>query len=163
MLLRTRATPAVWGKDSLRALVQRVSEASVSVAGNIIGVIGVGLCVFVGIKEDDTDADAAALAGKVTKLRIFSDSEGKMNRSLSEVAGELLIVSQFTLYGDTRKGNRPSYSRAAKPELAQNLYETFTRNCKRLCPRVATGVFQANMEVRLINDGPVTLMCYSGE
>ena len=86
-----------------------------------------------------------------------------MNLSLSEIEGELLIVSQFTLYGDTRRGNRPSYSRAARPELAQNLYETFIEDCKRLCRRVETGVFQANMEVRLINDGPVTLMCYSGE
>ncbi|MDQ2713169.1 MAG: D-aminoacyl-tRNA deacylase [Acidobacteriota bacterium] len=147
----------------MRALVQRVSEARVSVAGTITGEIGIGLCVFVGIKGDDTAADASALAGKVTRLRIFSDAEGKMNRSLSDVAGELLIVSQFTLYGDTRKGNRPSYSRAAKPELAQNLYETFINECKRVCPRVETGVFQANMDVRLINDGPVTLMCYSGE
>ncbi len=86
-----------------------------------------------------------------------------MNLSLSEIEGGLLIVSQFTLYGDTRKGNRPSYSRAARPELAQNLYETFIEDCKQLCRRVETGVFQAKMEVRLINDGPVTLMCYSGE
>lgn len=147
----------------MRALVQRVSEASVRVAGIITGEIGVGLCVFVGIKGDDTAGDAAALAGKLTRLRIFPDGEGKMNLSLSEIEGELLIISQFTLYGDTRKGNRPSYSRAAKPELAQNLYETFIENCKRLCRRVETGVFQAHMEVRSINDGPVTLMCYSGE
>lgn len=147
----------------MRALVQRVSEASVSVAGSITGKIGVGLCVFIGIKADDTGADAAALAGKLTSLRIFPDAEGKMNLSLSDIEGGLLVVSQFTLYGDTRKGNRPSYARAAKPELAQNLYETFIEDCKRLCRRVETGVFQAKMEVRLINDGPVTLMCYSGE
>ncbi len=147
----------------MRALVQRVSEASVSVFGNITGEIGRGLCIFLGIKHDDTAADSENLAGKVTRLRIFPDNDGKMNRSLSEVKGELLIVSQFTLYGDTRKGNRPSYSKAARPDLAQTLYQIFIQDCKRLCDRVETGAFQEHMEVRLVNDGPVTLMCYSGE
>ena len=147
----------------MRALVQRVSEASVTVDGQITGKIGRGLCVFLGVKHDDAPADAEKLAEKVIRLRIFADEGGKMNRSLLEVTGELLIVSQFTLYGDTQKGNRPSYSRAAKTEWARELYDVFISKCKQLCPQVEAGVFQAQMEVRLLNDGPVTLSCFSGD
>ncbi len=147
----------------MRALVQRVSEASVTVSGAVTSQIGRGLCVFLGIKKDDTVADAEKLARKVVSLRIFPDEAGKMNRHLLEVSGELLVVSQFTLYGDTSRGNRPSYAEAAGPSAAEKLYEAFIGCCKQRCESVASGVFQAHMEVRLLNDGPVTLMCYSGE
>lgn len=145
----------------MRALVQRVSEASVTVNGSITGQIGRGLLVFVGVRRDDTRSRAEQLAQKVISLRIFPDEAGKMNRSLFEVSGELLVVSQFTLYGDTIKGNRPSYSEAAQRELAEELYDYFVLQCRSKGAPVATGVFQAHMEVRLVNDGPVTLMCYS--
>jgi D-tyrosyl-tRNA(Tyr) deacylase len=147
----------------MRALVQRVSEARVKVDGKITGEIGPGLCVFLGVRHDDTAADAEKLVGKVVKLRIFPDEDGKMNLSLLDTAGDLLIVSQFTLYGDTRRGNRPSYSEAAEPAKAKQLYEIFVEASRRLCNHVATGVFQAHMEVSLTNDGPVTVMCYSKE
>ncbi len=145
----------------MRALVQRVSEASVLVDGLVTGLIGKGLLVFIGIHRDDTEIQAAQLAEKVLRLRIFPDLEGKMNRSLTEVAGELLVISQFTLYGETRKGNRPSYSEAARPEIARPLYQYFIRVCREAGVKVESGVFQAHMDVRLVNDGPVTLMCYS--
>ncbi len=145
----------------MRALVQRVSEASVVVDDVVTGLIGRGLLVFVGVHRDDTELQAEQLAGKVLRLRIFPDDEGKMNRSLLEVGGELLVISQFTLYGETRKGNRPSYSEAARPEIAQPLYEHFIRICENAGVKVESGVFQAHMDVRLVNDGPVTLMCYS--
>jgi D-tyrosyl-tRNA(Tyr) deacylase len=145
----------------MRALVQRVSEASVIIQGSIIGQIGRGLLVLLGIRFDDTHAHAELLARKVVQLRIFPDDQGKMNRSLMDISGELLVVSQFTLYGDTEKGNRPSYSNAARPELAEPLYEYFVELCRDKHVPVSTGVFQAHMEIRLVNDGPVTLMCYS--
>ena len=145
----------------MRALVQRVSEASVTVNNSITGQIDAGLLVFLAVRHDDTEQRAEQLAQKVVHLRIFPDHEGKMNRSLSDFGGELLVVSQFTLYGDTRKGNRPSYSEAARPELAERLYEHFVNICRKSGIRVCTGIFQANMEVRLVNQGPVTLMCYS--
>lgn len=147
----------------MRALVQRVSEASVTVDEEVVGEIGAGLCVFVGVRNGDTTALAEKLADKVFHLRIFPDAAGKMNRSLAETGGSMLVVSQFTLYGETRSGNRPSYSQAATPEVAVFLYNVFVERCKQLCPRVATGKFQAHMAVRLVNDGPVTLLCYSGE
>ncbi len=147
----------------MRALVQRVSEARVKVNGAVTGEIAAGLCVFLGVGLDDTAVDAQRLVAKVTKLRIFPDDEGKMNLSLLDVAGDLLIVSQFTLYGDTRRGNRPSYSGAAAPAKAQQLYELFVEAAKELCNHVATGVFQAHMDVTLTNSGPVTVMCYSNE
>lgn len=145
----------------MRALVQRVSEASVTVNGLVSGQIGTGLLVFVGVRHDDTQARAEQLAQKVTNLRVFPDGEGKMNRSLLDVSGELLVVSQFTLYADTRKGNRPSYSEAAARDLAEQLYEHFVQHCRRGGLAVSTGIFQAHMDVRLVNNGPVTLMCYS--
>lgn len=147
----------------MRALVQRVSEASVTIDGGVRGEIGRGLVIFLAIKQGDTGMQADQLAEKVIKLRIFPDEEGKMNRSLAEVAGELLVISQFTLYGNTRKGHRPSYSEAARPELAERLYNCFVDACRRSGMKVATGVFQAHMKVRLVNDGPVTLMCDSEE
>lgn len=145
----------------MRALVQRVSEASVVVDGIVTGRIARGFLVLLGIHRDDTEFQAEQLAGKVLRLRIFPDDEGKMNRSLVEIGGELLVISQFTLYGDTRKGNRPSYSEAAPPEPARQLYEYFIRVCRQTGLIVETGVFQAHMDVRLVNDGPVTLMCSS--
>ena len=145
----------------MRALVQRVSSAHVCVEGTVVGEIGPGLCVFLGVKQGDGVIQATKLADKVIRLRIFADETGKMNRSLGETAGGLLVVSQFTLYGNTRKGNRPSYSEAADAGSAKHVYEVFTERCRQQCASVATGVFQAHMEVRLTNDGPVTLICDS--
>jgi D-aminoacyl-tRNA deacylase len=141
--------------------VQRVSEASVAVQGSVTDQIGTGLLVLLGIKSDDTHARAELLARKLVRLRVFPDNKGKMNRSLLDISGELLIVPQFTLYGDTGKGTRPSYSEAAPPEIAEPLYEYFIQLCRDKCVPVSTGIFQAHMQVRLVNDGPVTLMCYS--
>jgi len=145
----------------MRALVQRVARASVSVDAKTVGEIRQGLLVFLGIREDDGEGNAAKLAKKVVNLRIFPDNNGKMNLSLRDISGEMLIVSQFTLYGDTTGGNRPSYSVAAKPETAKPLYELFIQLCRDQEISVATGVFQAHMEVALVNDGPVTLICHS--
>jgi D-tyrosyl-tRNA(Tyr) deacylase len=145
----------------MRALVQRVTEASVEVDGQITGSIGRGILLFLGIHEADGEANADYLVNKVTNLRIFPDPEGKMNLSLRDISGEILVVSQFTLYGETKKGNRPSYSEAARPEVAVLLYDYFVKVCRETGIRVSTGVFQADMKVRLINDGPVTLFCSS--
>ncbi len=140
------------------ALVQRVSEASVSVDVTVIGAIGTGLLVLLGVHRDDTEAEVEWVAKKVANLRIFPDEEGRMNRSLLDMGGEALVVSQFTLYGDTRKGNRPSFTESAPPEQAEALYEVFVAALRRLLGRpVPTGVFGADMDVRLTNDGPVTL------
>jgi D-tyrosyl-tRNA(Tyr) deacylase len=138
----------------MRALVQRVSRASVSVDGRVVSEIGPGLLVLLGVHESDTEAEADWLADKVTALRVFPDADGRMNEPLGD--REMLCVSQFTLYGDTRRGNRPSYVEAARPELAEPLYERF---CERL--GAARGVFGAMMEVELVNDGPVTLLVES--
>lgn len=143
----------------MRALVQRVSEASVTVDNAVAGQIGRGLLVLLGVRNTDTPAQARQLAAKVAGLRIFDDQNGKMNRSVQDVEGEILVVSQFTLYADTRKGHRPSYSDAAKPSLAQPLYDMFVKDCREIGLRVATGVFGADMKVRLINEGPVTILC----
>ncbi|MGI8958224.1 MAG: D-aminoacyl-tRNA deacylase [Bryobacteraceae bacterium] len=145
----------------MRALVQRVSEASVAVHGSVTGRIDNGLLVLLGIRFDDTPGRAELLARKVVQLRIFPDDDGKMNRSLLDITGEMLIVSQFTLYGQTDKGNRPSYSQAARPEIAEPLYYYFLKLCRDRGVSVTTGTFQAYMQIRLVNDGPVTLMCYS--
>ncbi len=140
------------------ALVQRVSEAAVAVDGAVTGEIGPGLLVLLGVHRDDTEAEAAWVAKKTANLRIFPDAEGRMNQSLLEAGGEALVVSQFTLYGDARKGNRPSFVASAPPEQAEALYEAFVAELGRLLGRpVPTGVFGAHMAVRLVNDGPVTL------
>ena len=147
----------------MRALVQRVTEARVTVGGEVSGAIEAGLCVFLGIGRQDTAQDASRLASKLLALRLFSDEQGKMNRSLLDLRGELLVVPQFTLYGDTSRGNRPSYSEAAPPEIAKALFETFLIRCRESCRHVASGVFQAHMQVLILNDGPVTLLCHSGK
>ena len=145
----------------MRALVQRVSEASVMVDGSVVGEIGRGLLVFLGVRHSDTALNTKQLAQKVVQLRVFLDGEGKMNLSVRDVSGALLIVSQFTLYGNTQRGNRPSYTEAAKPDLALDLYRCFVEQCREMGITVETGIFQAHMQVRSINDGPVTLLCYS--
>ena len=142
----------------MRAVVQRVTRASVTVEGKIVGEIGNGLVVLLGVAHDDTKADADYLAPKIASLRIFDDSEGRMNVSLKEIEGGLLVVSQFTLYGDVRSGLRPSWSDAAPPEAAEPLYEYFVTCCRTLIARVATGSFRKTMQVELVNDGPVTIM-----
>jgi D-aminoacyl-tRNA deacylase len=142
----------------MRAVVQRVQSARVLVDGRVAGEIGAGLLVLLGVTHSDTAADATYLAGKVAGLRIFEDAGTRMNLSLADVSGSLLVVSQFTLYGDCRKGRRPSFDAAAGPEQAQALYETFVAEVRALGLPVATGVFQAHMQVALVNDGPVTLV-----
>lgn len=142
----------------MRAVVQRVSEASVTVGGEITGQVGTGLLVLLGVGEDDNGQDAVYLAEKISGLRIFQDEEGKMNISVKDTGGAILAVSQFTLYGDCRKGKRPSFSSAAVPEKAESLYELFCRECRRRGIPVENGVFGAMMEVELVNSGPVTLL-----
>lgn len=142
----------------MRLVIQRVSRAEVRIAGEVVGRIDRGLVVLVGIEAQDTMEDGDWLAAKLAKLRIFNDAEGKMNADLAEVNGRLLVVSQFTLHAKTKKGNRPSYIRAAHPDHAIPLYEAFVRACERETrQRVETGRFGAMMEVDLVNDGPVTL------
>ncbi len=143
----------------MRALLQKVSEAKVVVDGETTGSISTGLLVLLAVHKQDTEVQAERLADKVLQLRIFPDERGKMNLSVADVKGEILIVSQFTLYGDTRKGTRPSYSDAAPPEQALRLYEKFVTLCHNTKLKVATGRFQASMQVHLVNDGPVTLLC----
>jgi D-tyrosyl-tRNA(Tyr) deacylase len=141
----------------MRALVQRVTEARVRVDDAVLGEIGPGLCLLVGVTHDDSAATADKLAGKVWNLRIFDDADGVMNLSLPDAGGAVLVVSQFTLYGDTRKGRRPSWTAAAPPELAEPLVEAFASALHELGVTVATGRFGAYMQVELVNDGPVTL------
>jgi D-tyrosyl-tRNA(Tyr) deacylase len=143
----------------MRAVVQRVSRASVAVEAEVAGSIGRGLLVLLGVAQEDTEAEAAWLAAKVAALRIFPDEAGQMNRSLLDVGGEALVVSQFTLFGDVNKGTRPSFNRAARPDAAIPLYEAFVRDLSGVLGRpVATGRFGAMMQVELVNDGPVTLV-----
>ncbi len=142
----------------MRACVQRVSRARVTVSGEVCGQIGTGLLVLLGVAEDDTEADARQLAEKIATLRVFEDDQGKMNLSLGDVGGAMLVVSQFTLLGDCRKGRRPSFAAAARPELARQLYEVFVEVVARQGIEVATGQFRRHMEVELVNDGPVTLL-----
>jgi len=141
----------------LRAVVQRVAQASVTVEGRVSGEIGAGLMILLGVGRSDTTKSAAYLAGKIANLRIFSDEAGKMNLSLLDRAGAALVVSQFTLFGDTSGGRRPSYIQAASPEQANRLYEEFVAALRALNVRVETGIFQTHMQVELVNDGPVTL------
>ena len=145
----------------MRALVQRVSEASVEVAGQEVAAIEQGLLVLLGIHRDDGPEDVSYLAGKVSRLRIFDDEEGRMNLDLAACGGKMLVVSQFTLYGDSRKGNRPGYTEAAPPAMATKLYEAFCEAVSSLGHSVQTGEFGAMMKVRLLNDGPVTLLLES--
>ena len=142
----------------MRAVVQRVRRAKVDVAGRTVGEIGPGLLIFLGVGQGDSEKDCDYLAGKIAHLRIFSDAQGLMNRSVLEIGGEVLVVSQFTLWGDCVKGRRPSFTRAAPPEKARTLYEHFTRLVREKGLKVATGVFQEMMEVHLLNDGPVTML-----
>lgn len=148
----------------MRAVIQRVSEASVTIDGKEKSRIGPGLLVLLGIEEPDEDADGDWLARKIAAMRIFSDANGQMNRSVQEIRGELLVVSQFTLFASTKKGNRPSFIRAARPEKAIPLYELFVAHLHRAsgCP-VRTGEFGADMQVALLNDGPVTIWLDSGQ
>ncbi len=145
----------------MRALIQRVTEARVTVDQTITGEIGPGLLVLLGVSKLDTEADAEFLVQKTLNLRIFEDEQGKMNRSLLDTGGGLLVVSQFTLYGDCRKGRRPSFDNAAPAEQARTLYEQFVAIARRSNLQVATGIFQAQMSVSLTNDGPVTLIVES--
>jgi D-aminoacyl-tRNA deacylase len=142
----------------MRAVVQRVSRARVTVEGCATGEITAGLMILLGIGRDDTSAVAVATAEKIANLRIFEDDQGKMNRSLLDVKGSALVVSQFTLYGDARGQRRPSFIAAAPPEQAKKLYEEFSETLRRLGVTVATGVFQAMMSVELVNEGPVTIL-----
>jgi D-aminoacyl-tRNA deacylase len=141
----------------MRACIQRVSEASVTIDGQVVGRIGTGLVVLLGVAHTDTEAEVDWLAEKIVGLRIFDDDAGKMNRSLTEVGGAALVVSQFTLYGDARRGRRPSFTDAAPPELAEQLYDAFVRHVGASGIEVATGRFREHMHVSLVNDGPVTL------
>ncbi len=146
----------------MRSVVQRVSEASVTIGGETVGRIGRGLLVLVGIEEGDSAVDAEWLAGKITQMRIFTDTDGKMNLSVREIDGGVLVVSQFTLLADTRKGNRPSFVRAARPPEAVPLYEHFLAAVEQQIGHPpASGVFAADMQVHLLNDGPVTIVCDS--
>jgi D-tyrosyl-tRNA(Tyr) deacylase len=138
--------------------LQRVTRASVRVEDEVVGEIGGGLLVLLGIAQDDTERDVKYLAEKIAQLRIFDDAEGKMNLSLIETGGALLVVSQFTLYGDVRRGRRPSWIEAAQPEIAEPLYESFVIETRRYVERVATGSFRRMMHVELVNDGPVTIL-----
>jgi D-tyrosyl-tRNA(Tyr) deacylase len=147
----------------MRAVVQRVSRAVVSVNGNVAGEIGMGLLVLLGVGQADTEADAAYLAEKVSGLRIFEDEQGKMNRSVQEVGGSVLAVSQFTLYGDVRRGKRPSFDAAAAPEKARQLYECFVERIRAAGLRCETGRFQEMMKVELVNEGPVTILLDSAK
>lgn len=142
----------------MRALVQLVSEAKVTVGNRITGAITTGLVILLGVRQGDTEKDARYLADKIANLRIFPDADGVMNRSILEEKGEMLVVSQFTLFGDCRKGRRPSYSKAAPPDEANKLYQYFIQEIEKLGIKAATGEFQAMMQVALINNGPVTIL-----
>ena len=147
----------------MRAVVQRVAEARVAVAGEVVGAIGPGLCVLLGVGMGDTESDADALCQKVVELRVFEDEAGRLARSLAEVGGGLLVVSQFTLYGDCRAGRRPSFTAAAPAPRAEALYARFVDRARDRAVPVATGRFGAKMRLALVNDGPVTLVLDTGE
>lgn len=142
----------------MKAVIQRVSHASVTVEGKICGQINQGFLVLLGVGLEDTENDCIRIADKLIKLRIFSDENGKINLSLKDISGELLIVSQFTLYADCRKGNRPNFIQAGKPDDAERLYNFFTEYCKKSIENVQTGIFGADMKVELLNDGPFTVI-----
>ncbi|MEW8979615.1 MAG: D-aminoacyl-tRNA deacylase [Symbiobacterium sp.] len=142
----------------MRAVVQRVSRARVTVAGEVVGEIGQGYVVLLGVAREDDEAAADYMAEKIAGLRVFEDEAGKMNRSIHEAGGAILAISQFTLYGDVRRGRRPGFDRAARPEQAEPLYERFVARLRELGLHVETGRFQTHMEVELVNDGPVTIL-----
>ena len=142
----------------MKALVQRVKNASVTVAGEVVGAIGKGLLILLGVRDTDTQSEVTWVADKCANLRIFEDDDGKFNLSAFDTEAEILVVSQFTLYGDCRKGRRPSFIAAARPEISEPLYESFVANLRDMGFTVATGVFGAMMDVSLCNDGPVTIM-----
>ncbi|XOV71788.1 MAG: D-aminoacyl-tRNA deacylase [Verrucomicrobiota bacterium] len=142
----------------MRIVLQRVSEASVTIEGKVKGAIGWGFLILLGIEAEDNQTDIDWLCGKIARMRVFSDDEGKMNRSLEDIGGEVLVISQFTLHASTKKGNRPSYIKAAPPDIAVPLYEAFLKTLEQTTGKpVASGEFGADMKVALINDGPVTL------
>ena len=147
----------------MRAVVQRVSRAKVTVNGEITGEIGPGLLILLGVGRDDLEADAVYLAEKIAGLRVFEDERGKMKRSVQDIGGNALAVSQFTLYGDVRRGRRPSFDAAAPPEKARELYELFVKQLQAMGLRCETGRFQEMMKVELVNDGPVTILLDSGK
>lgn len=147
----------------MRFLIQRVSHASVEVESQIIGEIKKGFLVFIGVSQEDTVEIADKMIRKLLGMRIFEDENGKTNLSLADVSGELLIISQFTLYADCKKGNRPSFIKAGNPELANDLYEYIIRECQKQIPMVQTGSFGADMKISLLNDGPFTIMLDSSE
>jgi D-tyrosyl-tRNA(Tyr) deacylase len=147
----------------MRAVVQRVKGARVEVEGRVVGEIGPGFLVLLGVGEDDAESDGKYMANKIANLRVFPDPEGLMNLSLSDTGGSVLVVSQFTLWGDCRKGRRPSFAHAARPEKAVALYEAFMEDMKAMGLKVASGRFQEMMDVHLINDGPVTLLLDSAK
>jgi D-aminoacyl-tRNA deacylase len=147
----------------MRAVIQRVGRARVTVGNDLTGEIGCGLLVLLGVSKDDTEADADYLADKVIGLRIFEDADGKMNQALRDVEGSVLVVSQFTLYGDVRRGKRPSFDAAAPPEKARRLYEYFVERVRAAGLRCETGRFQEMMQVELVNDGPVTILLDSSK
>ena len=147
----------------MKAVLQRVTEAAVRVDGEVIGSIGKGFCILLGVSDEDNEAVADKMADKICKLRIFEDENGKTNLSLADVGGELLVISQFTLYADCRKGNRPSFIGAGAPAEANRLYEYFMERCKMHVEKVEHGIFGADMNVSLVNDGPFTLMLDSKE
>ncbi len=142
----------------MRAVVQRVTRASVTVEGETVGEIGKGLVILLGVASDDTQNDVEYLAEKIAALRVFDDEDGRMNLSVKDAGGALLVVSQFTLYGDVRRGLRPSWSDAAPPEIAEPLYESFVLNLKKDLAQIATGSFRRMMQLELVNDGPVTIL-----
>lgn len=142
----------------MKAVVQRVTHASVTVDGEIKGQIGQGFLILLGVGQSDTEEDADRLVNKIVRLRIFSDENDKINLSLADVGGSLLVISQFTLYADCRKGNRPNFIQAGKPDEAERLYEYFVSQCKKQVPVVEKGVFGADMKVELLNDGPFTVV-----
>jgi D-tyrosyl-tRNA(Tyr) deacylase len=147
----------------MRALIQRVNRGSVSIDGKIYSSIGRGMVILLGVKNGDTEQDAKYLADKCSNLRIFDDESGRMNISVKDIGGEVLVISQFTLYGDTRRGNRPDFTSAAKPDIAEKLYNKFVEYLKQNLEedKVKTGIFRAMMEVEIINDGPVTIIVES--
>jgi len=142
----------------MRAVIQRVSQAKVVVDENTVGQIGKGFMILLGVHEQDTQADVDYLVGKISKLRVFEDEQQKMNRSIIDVGGEILSISQFTLFADTKKGNRPSFVQAAKPDTAIPLYEAFNEGLRQVGIPVETGIFGADMKCHLVNDGPVTII-----